>query len=103
MVLTNFFHIPALKPPASMDGIIHFLFQENLPMNRPQTKAIFFAFLAAALYAVNSPLSKLLLSYIPPTLMASYLYLGAGIGLLVVSVIQKKSKKETEELPLTSK
>lgn len=72
-------------------------------MNRPQTKAIFFAFLAAALYAVNSPLSKLLLSYIPPTLMASYLYLGAGIGLLVVSVIQKKSKKETEELPLTSK
>lgn len=47
-------------------------------MNR---KGIFLAILAAALYALNAPLSKLLLSHIPPTLTAGFLYLGAGIGM----------------------
>ena len=46
--------------------------------------AIFFAILAAGLYAINIPLSKLLLNYIEPTMMASYLYLGAGIALSVL-------------------
>ena len=35
------------------------------------------AVLAAALYAVNAPLSKLLLDEMPSTLMAGFLYLGA--------------------------
>ena len=34
-------------------------------------KGIFFAVAAAALYAINSPLSKLLLDYVPSTLMAA--------------------------------
>ena len=46
--------------------------------------AIFFAGLAAGLYAINIPLSKLLLNYIEPTMMASYLYLGAGLGISIV-------------------
>lgn len=36
------------------------------------------AILAAALYAINSPFSKLLLRDVPPTLMAGLLYLGAA-------------------------
>lgn len=46
-------------------------------------KAIFNAVAAAALYAVSSPISKLLLEEIPSTLMAALLYLGAGFGMLL--------------------
>ena len=41
-------------------------------------KGIALALLAAALYAVNAPFSKLLLSSVPPTLMAGFLYVGAA-------------------------
>lgn len=43
--------------------------------------AIFWAILAAALYAISSPVSKILLVEIPPTMMAS-LISGAGLGCL---------------------
>ena len=59
--------------------------------------AIFFAILAAGLYAINIPLSKLLLNYIEPTMMASYLYLGAGIGIGIVFLITKNKDKGTYE------
>jgi drug/metabolite transporter (DMT)-like permease len=55
--------------------------------------AIFLAILAAGLYAINIPLSKLLLTQIEPTMMASYLYLGAGIGIGIVFLILKRIKK----------
>ncbi|MGN0795949.1 MAG: DMT family transporter [Christensenellales bacterium] len=64
---------------------------------------IFFALLAAALYAINSPLSKLLLDYMPSTLMAGFLYIGAGIGMLVIAVIRKCRKTEHTESNLTKK
>ena len=51
------------------------------------------ALLAALLYALSSPISKLLLEFVGPTLMAACLYLGAGFGLLLV----KKTKKTKEE------
>ena len=63
-------------------------------MNK-KLSAIFFAILAAGLYAINIPLSKLLLNHIYPTMMASYLYLGAGIGIGIVSLIKKKNFKDT--------
>ena len=53
--------------------------------------SIFLVVLAAALYAINIPLSKLLLNCIEPTMMASYLYLGAGIGIGLVFLITKKT------------
>ena len=59
--------------------------------------AIFFGIIAAALYAINIPLSKLLLNYIDPTMMASYLYLGAGIGIGIVFLITKSKDKEAYE------
>lgn len=45
--------------------------------------ATIFAILAAALYAINIPLSKLLLQKVDATMMAAFLYLGAGIGMLL--------------------
>lgn len=55
------------------------------------------AILAAALYAINSPFSKLLLDYMPPTLMAGFLYIGAGLGMGVVAIIRKLNKREQHE------
>ena len=36
-------------------------------------RGIAFAILAAALYAINAPFSKILLEFMPPTLMAGFL------------------------------
>jgi drug/metabolite transporter (DMT)-like permease len=62
--------------------------------------AIIFAVLAAILYAINIPFSKLLLKDVQPTMMAAYLYLGAGLGIGVLSLFKKKvtaSEKEKFE------
>ena len=59
-------------------------------MKANKNTAIFTAILAAALYALNSPISKLLLQEVSSTVMAGLLYLGAGVGLLLVRLIQKQ-------------
>lgn len=41
--------------------------------------AIMFEFLAAVFYAVNVSILKIMLQNVEPTLMAAFLYLGAGI------------------------
>lgn len=61
------------------------------------------ALLAAALYGISSPVSKLLLVKIPPALMAALLYLGAGLGMLAVNLIKIRSKKERIEAGMTKK
>ena len=63
--------------------------------------ATFFAVLAAALYAINIPLSKVLLQFVQPTMMAAFLYLGAGIGLFLYGKITKEpgEKLTKAELP----
>lgn len=60
-----------------------------------KTTAILYALLAAVFYAINVPLSKLLLKVIGPTMMASFLYLGAGIGIGFLSLLgrEKEEKK----------
>ena len=52
-------------------------------MKNRSTAPILKAIIAAALFGASAPLSKLLLGEISPTLMASFLYLGSGIGLYV--------------------
>ena len=73
-------------------------------MNKKHT-ATLFAILAAALYAINIPFSKILLNNVAPTMMAAFLYLGAGIGLFLYSLFSKESKMEAplskSELPFT--
>ncbi|MBQ7833345.1 MAG: EamA family transporter [Lachnospiraceae bacterium] len=65
--------------------------------------AITLAILAAALYAINVPVSKLLMEHIGATMMASLLYLGAGIGMLIYVGITKAIGKESKKEPLTKK
>lgn len=72
-------------------------------MKTKQTRAIFFAILAAALYAINAPVSKLLLAHVPAAMMAALLYLGAGTGIFLVGLVQKWTGRGEKELPLTRK
>lgn len=72
-------------------------------MNHKIRKGIAFALLAAALYAVNAPFSKILLAFMPSTLMAGFLYIGAGLGMLLIALIRKMEKSGTKESNLTKK
>ena len=67
--------------------------------------ATIYAIAAAALYAINIPFSKLLLTRVQPTMMAAFLYLGAGFGLLIYGLLcGEKGKSEPltkSELPYT--
>ena len=64
-------------------------------------KGIVFAILAAALYAINAPFSKILLDFMPTTLMAGFLYVGAGIGMVVIALARKAKKIEVKKAKLT--
>jgi len=63
-------------------------------MRMKKTRAILYAILAAAFYAVNIPVSKLLLNRVGAMTMAALLYLGAGIGIGIVSLFDRKEKRE---------
>ncbi len=64
---------------------------------KTQKYGIFLAVLAAALYAINAPFSKILLEYIPSTMMAGLLYIGAGLGMGVIALFRKKGSVPPEE------
>ncbi len=68
---------------------------------RAKKMATGFAILAAALYAINVPLSKLLLAHVGQTMMAAFLYLGAGLGLLLYSAVGRLAGKTVIQNPLT--
>ena len=72
-------------------------------MKQHMKKAIFFAALAAALYALNAPASKLLLQNAPPTMMAGFLYLGAGIGMGILGLIRSRAGQAKKEIRLAKK
>lgn len=63
--------------------------------------AILTAVLAAALYAISTPFSKLLLEEISPQLLAALLYLGAGIGMGIISLYRFMNHSITKETQLT--
>lgn len=56
------------------------------------------ALLAAALYALSSPLSKLLLQDVQPTMMAAFLYLGAGLGMALLGLLRREHATDTARL-----
>lgn len=66
-------------------------------------KGIIMAILAATFYAIGIPFSKIMLQYIPETLMAGFLYLGAGVCMAVIALIRKSKKTEVIENKLTKK
>jgi drug/metabolite transporter (DMT)-like permease len=67
-------------------------------MNRIRAYPKYLALLAALLFGISAPLAKLLLGEIDPILLAAFLYLGSGIGLLIIKILQKikKSSKNVE-------
>ncbi len=67
-------------------------------MNGSKLRAISYAVLAAVFYAVNVPLSKMLLRNVGPMTMAGLLYLGAGVGIGIASVLGRNSHPKTERL-----
>ncbi|WP_055667883.1 DMT family transporter [Desnuesiella massiliensis] len=72
-------------------------------MKSKHSSAILWAILAAALYAISSPVSKILLNKVPPTTMAGLLYLGAGIGMSVIALFRYKTGTLKKEMKLTKK
>ena len=57
-----------------------------MPLTSKKNTAILFAILAAAFYALSAPASKHILATTTPTMMASFLYLGAGSGMLLITL-----------------
>lgn len=66
-------------------------------VNKNTARGIALAVLAAALYAINAPFSKLLLQHIPATLMAGFLYVGAGIGMITIYVLRRVKGKKADD------
>lgn len=63
--------------------------------------SIVWALLAAALYAISSPVSKALLDDVSPTMMAALLYLGAGLGMLLLGLVRRQAGLGESERRLT--
>ena len=68
------------------------------PSNR---RGILLAILAAALYAISTPFSKLLLDAIPSTLLAGLLYLGAGLGMAVIALTRRIRRTPQTSAPFS--
>ncbi|MDR2888560.1 MAG: EamA family transporter [Lachnospiraceae bacterium] len=64
---------------------------------------ILYAIFAAACYGVSSPLSKVLLKELPPTLIAAFLYLGAGLGMAILNLFRKTKRTKHKEAKITKK
>lgn len=64
-------------------------------------QGIFLAIMAAVLFGISAPFSKLLLAEIPPSLMAALLYLGAGIGISFLNFICNLKSKDQKEAKIT--
>lgn len=72
-------------------------------MMKTKNMAAFFAILAAALYAINIPISKLLLLHVDSVMMAGLLYLGAGVGMFLYELLRKALGRGEKKEPLTKK
>ena len=67
-------------------------------MINKKVKAIISALLAAVLFAISTPLSKKLMENIPPSFMAAFLYLGAGVGVGVMYIFNYKNEDKSLRL-----
>lgn len=88
------------EPPPAIASIT--LFRKVIPVTSKRSY-ILCAILAAAFYALNAPFSKLLLQDVAPTMMAAFLYLGAGLGMLILSPLKRRMKLGSSEAHLTRK
>jgi drug/metabolite transporter (DMT)-like permease len=66
-----------------------------------KTTATLMAILAALLFGFSAPVSKLLLVNIPPTFLAALLYLGAGVGMLMINLLRRIKTRSSLEAKLS--
>lgn len=66
-----------------------------------KAKSMLFAILAAVFYAINVPFSKLLLAHVDETTMAALLYLGAGVGVALLSLVNRKDRRAEQKLNMS--
>ena len=57
--------------------------------------SVIYALAAAALFGASTPLAKVLGAQIPPVMLAGLLYLGSGLGLLLVRCVRDKGWKRS--------
>lgn len=67
-------------------------------MGSKRLGAVVYALLAAIFYALNVPMSKILLREVPATMMAAMLYLGAGAGVGIMYCFHYKGEKKEDRL-----
>lgn len=70
----------------------YFCALNRMIMEHKERFSIGLAILAAVFYAINIPCSKALLADTPPTMMAAFLYIGAGIGMGAMMLARKGSR-----------
>lgn len=75
-----------------MDNIKH-----HINYNKNKALPVSYALIAAFLYGVSSPISKILLNEIPPAMLAALLYLGAGMGMAVIYYFRRIGGKGRKE------
>jgi drug/metabolite transporter (DMT)-like permease len=64
---------------------------------------VIYALLAALLFGINVPFSKLLVKEINPLFLAALLYLGGGLGMFIIDSRRKYQKQLLREARLTRK
>lgn len=57
---------------------------------------VIYALLAAVLFGASTPFAKTLTGQMPPAMLASLLYLGSGVGLLVCYAVRGLSKRNAQ-------
>lgn len=72
-------------------------------MKNENLLAVLYAFSAAVFYAINIPCSKILLETIPPVMLAGFLYIGAGIGVGTLLLLEKIRKRNNTSEKLSKK
>ncbi|MDO5846463.1 MAG: DMT family transporter [Methanocorpusculum sp.] len=71
-----------------------------MEVRRTYSAAVVCAVLAAALFALSTPFSKLFLSEVSPLMMAAFLYLGAGFGMGGFWLVKRAAGVRSSEMPL---
>lgn len=66
-------------------------------MKKSQNIAIGYAFLSALLYAIYTPVAKILGINLSPAYLTAYLYLGSGIGLAILYLLFRKQFERGEK------
>ncbi len=65
-------------------------------MNSRKFSSMFQAIMAALMFGASAPIAKLLLGDIQPIPLASFLYLGSGLGLFLLVIFQRFQKNYTK-------